>query len=89
MTESLFNINGKDIKYFENDIQWDKDEVTGGVILPVLFTTNKHGNNVFWRIYVIDNKIFREMKTGDDGKLRVFPEIECNGKNIGRKNENF
>ncbi len=87
MTESLFNINGKDIKYFENDIQWDKDEVTGGVILPVLFTTNKHGNNVFWRIYVIDNKIYRQMRTGDDGKVRVFPEVESKGKNIGKKNE--
>jgi len=48
---------------------------------------NKHQKNVFWKIYVIDDKIYREMKTGDDGKIRVFPEIECKGKNIGRKNQ--
>ena len=48
---------------------------------------NKHQKCVYWRIYVNNNKIYRQSRNGDDGKIREFPEVECEGKNIGRKNE--
>tara|TARA_B100000401_G_scaffold187537_1_gene126171 strand:- start:2838 stop:4058 length:1221 start_codon:yes stop_codon:yes gene_type:complete len=87
MTDTIFNINGREMVFQKNNDIWEKGEVHGDFILPVLSTTNKHGNNVFWRIYVKNNKIFRQMRTGSDGKVRIFPEIECFGKNIGKKNE--
>ena len=82
-----FTINKKDMEYMQKHDNWEDDEYNGGLMLPVLCNKNKHGKNTYWKIYVLDNKIHRQMRTGEDGKIRNFPEVECKGKNIGRKNE--
>ena len=68
-------------------IYLEEDEDDKNLKLPVLSSMNKHQKCVYWRIYVNDNKIYRQSRNGDDGKIREFPEVECEGKNIGRKNE--
>ena len=80
-------VNKREMIFLNKDQTWEKDEKQDCMQLPILSTTNKHGNTIFWRIFVSDNYIYRQMRTGDDGKVRTFPPIECKGKNIGRKNE--
>ncbi len=88
MSNSIFNINGREMKFLTNSEKWGEDYIhKDRLMLPLLFSKNKHNNYVYWKIYVIDDKIYREMRTGEDGKIRIFPEIECKGKNVGRKNE--
>ena len=82
-----FTINKRKMVYFTNKDKWIKDEDDKNLKLPVLSSINKHQKCVYWRIYVNDNKIYRQSRNGDDGKIREFPEVECEGKNIGRKNE--
>ena len=55
-------------------------------VLELLSTINKLGKNMFWKIYTIEGRVIRE-SWHLDGKVRVFPEIICEGKNIGRSNE--
>ena len=57
MTDSIFNINGREMKFQTNIEIWEKGEVNGDFILPILSTINKHGNNVFWRIYIKSNNL--------------------------------
>lgn len=87
MSEIVFKINSREMKFYNNDEIWDDQEVKGGYKLPTLKSLNKHGAEVNWRIYTAENKIYRQMRTGDSGKVRIFPCIECKGKNIGKKNE--
>ena len=80
MTESLFEnftINKREMVFFINSTKWIDD---GWVPtekkdqkLPILYTTNKLGKHVFWRVYVNKNKIYRQSRNGVDGKIRVFP----------------
>jgi len=53
--------------------------------LPILSTTSKLEKKLLWKIFVIDNKIYRE-SWQDGGKVKTFKAIECFGKNIGRVN---
>jgi ATP-dependent DNA ligase len=60
--------------------------VDGAYIFEDIRYTDKMERDVVWRIYVKDNRIYREMCI-NKGKVRVFDPIESIGRNIGKKNE--
>jgi len=70
-------VNNKQICY-------DKDEEK--IYFPLLHTLDKYSRINYWKIYIVENEIYRESWI-EGGKIKLFPKIECTPKNVGKKNE--
>lgn len=53
---------------------------------PILYNISKNDKTHFWKIYVKENKIYRE-SWYEEGKIVNYPVIECTGKNKTKSNE--
>lgn len=58
---------------------------TFNMTLPTLYNVSKNGKKQFWKIYVKDDLVYRE-SWYENGKVRVFPPIECTEKNVNKSN---
>ena len=54
--------------------------------LPVLYKKNAHGKEIVWKIYTLDNQVFRSSGRVD-GKITEHKPRTFTGKNKGKKNE--
>ncbi len=54
--------------------------------LPTLNSIDKLQRTTYWRVYVVDNLIYRESWI-EGGKVKEFGVVKAIGKNIGKKNE--
>lgn len=68
--------------------QREMNFIQNGTILslPILSSTNKLGKNLYWRIYIENQLIYRE-KWQEGGKIQTFDPIGVEQKNVGRANE--
>ena len=72
----------------KREMNFNKVNKNGKTIyeLPNLSDINKNGKKCYWEIMVFNNMIYRKSYQ-EGGKIREYPEIICQGKNIGKLNE--